>query len=576
MLRGSVLEMLELLHLTRRRNTSLFLFLLLALVLCSTWWLFGLVWTVILCAAHGLSYCTCSYVCYRPEAKRWREALVDWYDQLFIWAFNYSHSPAKGVQSDTVRSSGSARNHSVGQRSKAETSLTGEGLLNSAHPPHPVAELDRKGGEEGNNEGEEVAPSLKCHKEAQKIIQLLMKDFIRSWYLDLTNDIEFLEDVQKVLEHVALEVNVRVQQMNMEQVVVELLELILPYLEVLNKAGCRSYNGGLELFDVINNKCLKEFEANPKVAHYALRSASSERLHYRQALDAILQTAFPPEYARCDVAGMFVRELLLKNLIEPLFDLLCEPAFLYETIPMILSKASPEKVSRQLEDIVRENEELDHILNRGRLIVNIVGSHGGNSRRFHSSSGHFGQSAQFSMPSAPPQRSPGRRWDFSRPHSIAQFSDLRQTSSGIYESGSWLSQSTRMPPSPLLRSRTEEDEYEATYPPLVPSPRVSPMRSRNTGIGGRDPSLGGRTRRGYGPGMSGRYGEQREEEEEYEEDLGSEDGENSFEVVDGEFAVVQLAPIYIERHVRVVRESSHIAYIFKVSGLYRAVKYSLY
>lgn len=563
--------MLGALHLTQWRNTVLLLFLLPIVLLSSSWWLFGLVWTMLLCAVIGLSYCTTSYVCYRPEAKQWREALSEWYDHLFVWALNYSHSPAQPVRNGEVEGVSSHTQDSTFQsaglntKTKAELSGGGAMSLNDVRLPQPCATIEQEGGssgEVGEAGGEGTVPMLKCHKEAQKIIQLVMKEFVRSWYSEVTSDTEFLEDVQKVLEHVALEVNVRMQQVNLDEVVVDILELILPYLEVLNKAGCRSYNGGIELFDVINDKCLKEFEANPKVAHYAMRSPVAERQHYRQALDALLQKAFPSEYARCDVACMFVRELLLKNIIEPLFELLCDPAFLYDSIPMILSKASPEKIGRQLDDIMRENEELDHTLNRGRLIVSIMGSQGRNKRRFHSSSGHFGQSAQFYAPSSSPERPPRRQRGLPRPHSIAELPGLRRTSSGIYESGSWLSQSTRIPPSPLLSRTVEEDESEATYPPPVPSQRFSPTRSRRATLstvraGGL--SLDHSSPRELGEAGGGGFSEDEEEEEEVGE-------EDSFEhMVDGEFAVVQLAPIYIERHVHVVRESgSHVAYLFKV------------
>ena len=561
--------MLEVLQLTRRRNTNLLICLLLVSLLLCCWWLFGLVWTLVLCAAHCLSYCTCCYLCYRLEATKWREALDGWFDHLFIWAFSYHHTPPVQKPSKANGHPASSESCLVGQKSKAESSVGGESQVESTRLSQPVAGVGGTG--EG---GAEVAPkdskpSQKCHKEAQKIIQQLMKDFVRSWYVDITSDSEFLEDVQKVLEHVAVEINVRVQEMVVEEVVVELLELMLPYLEVLNKAGCRSYNGGVELFDVRNDKCLKEFEDMAKVSHPALRSPTAERQHYRQALDAMIQTAFPPEYQRCDVACMFVRELLLKNMIEPLFTLLCEPAFLYECIPMVLAKASPEKISRQLAEIQRENEELDHVLNRGRLIVNITGSHGKNGRRFYSNSGHFGQTTQLHKSRPSLWGSGLKRRDFSRPSSMSHFSGLQQTSSGIFESGSWHSQSSRHPPSPLLRSETGEEEHEATYPPSgsASSPRISPIRSHQ-GQGAEYGVLSG-----YGDHWDGGYGaeERAGQWPEKEEEVGSEEEEeeegNTFEMVGGEFAVVELAPIYIERHVRVVRDTgSHIAYIFKVSG----------
>lgn len=412
--------------------------------------------------------------------------------------------------------------------------------LSDVRPPQPHAGEQEAGPEAGPAKTEGVQPMKKCHKEAQKIIQLIMRDFIYSWHTDITRDTEFPEDVQKILEHIALEINVRLQEVNLEEAVVELLELILPYLEVLNEAGIRSYNG-IELFDVNTETCTKRFEANPKVAHYAVKSSAHEGRHYRQTLDALIQCAFPAEYAKCDVACTFVREILIANIVDPLFDLLCDPAFLYEAIPLILAKASPEKIYRQLDKIELENEELDRKLNRGCLIVNIKGSWGQTGRRFHTTSGRFGQGAYYgNIPSPFPSSS---KKGLARPHSIATFPHMQKTSSGIYESSSWLTQSSQ-----TLPRTVEEVSTEATYPPSTMSPQrlnsVVPRQTRN-----RDHFM-------YDNAII-------ETGELPEEDFADDAVHN----VDGEFAVVELSPIYIERHVRVdTGNNSHIAYIFKVSG----------
>ena len=524
--------LLDIFQLTRQRNTSWVCVLLLLTLVTLSWWLFGLVWTTLLCAVSVLSYCAASYTCYRPEAFRWRETITEKYENLFLWALNYSHSSSKSVpvveqfDSDQTPLNVEPTPSSFGIGSQ-EFVIRGEpsstGVLNDVRPPQPQAV-------EVKEEGESVQPMKKCHNESQKMIQMIMRDFIHTWYNTVTNDTEFPEDVQKVLEHVALEINIRMQQIDLEEVIVELLELILPYLEVLNEAGVRNFNG-VELFDVTHEKCIKEFEANSKVAHPAMKSRAHEQRYYRQALDTLIQTAFPPEYAQCDIACMFVREILLTNIFEILFNLLCDPAFLYEAIPLVLSKASPEKISRQLDDIEHENEVLEQDLNRGRLIVHITGSQGRTKRRFHSTSGRFGKSAHFSLPSP---ELPIRNSVKARPHSIAAFPKLQRTSSGIYEpNSSWLTQSSHLP-----HHKNEESEItKTTYPPPVSAFRAPTITTTST--------------KPFEEGIR---------EEEF-------DDESYDHVVDGNFAVVQLTPIYIERHVRVETTggSNYTAYIFKVS-----------
>lgn len=561
---------------TTQRNTTAFCVFLLLSLFASCWWLFGLAWGLILSAVSGLSYCSTSYLCYRPEASEWRQAVADWYERLFVWGLNYSHASSRLYQgshnSDTPTSTSAQQSKQPNPFSHRKTTKTrGEqspGVTTQANmrPPQPQATgRDRGGvaktGEEGEEVGggeEGVQPAKRCHKEAQKIIQLFMRDFVNSWYPGVTGDTEFPEDMQKVLEHVALEVNVRLQQVELEQAVVQLLQLILPYLEVLNKTGIRCYSG-VELFDVTTETCVKEFEASPAVAHHALKSPAHEHRHCRQALDALIQCALPTEYARCDLACTFIRELLLANIVDPLFDLLCDPAFLYEAIPLILSKATVEKVSRQLADIDLENEELERTLSRGRLVVSILGgaAQGRMKRRFHTSSGRFGQSAYYGIPPSP---SVGKRDKMPRPHSIATFPNMQKTSSGVYESS--LSSSMTLP----RRDSSLEAAAEATYPPSPTSPS-SPSHSALSQRFGA-PVYNARVHRGREPPFSypsmllengGAFPE--EEEEEF-----GEEADACEQVMDGGFAVVELSPIFIERHVRVETGGSnpHTAYIFKV------------
>jgi hypothetical protein len=415
--------------------------------------------------------------------------------------------------------------------------------------PQPRATEPPQGGRD------ESEPMKECHKEAQKMIQLIMKDFILKWYASITSDTEFPEDIEKILDHIALEVNVRLQRVDYQGSVVELLELILPYLEVLNEAGIRSYSG-VELFDVTTETCVKQFEANPMVAHYAMKSAQHEKRHYRQALDALIQCALPPEYAKCDVACMLVREVLVTNIIEPLFDLLCDPAFLYGAIPLVLAKATPEKVSRQLEDIRQENEELNRALSRGRLILNITGSQDRNRRRFCTSSGRFGPGVHYSGIPSPDFRRRGRGKN--RSHSMAVSPHMQRTSSGIYESSSWLSHSSRIPSHDTIDEGSTE--AEATYPPSLMSPkRFSSAQKNLMKSESRTLTSGGGDRFTYHSDI---------DEYDFPEEGSEEDPDHFGPMIDGGYAVVELSPIFIERHVRVEDPSAgktYVAYIFKVS-----------
>ena len=197
-----------------------------------------------------------------------------------------------------------------------------------ANSPRTTRRQQRgRGAERRESRPKQPQPSLSCHKEAQKMIRLIMRDFVLEWYKNVTTEDEFPEDCRKILEHVALEINIRVQQIDLDQAVQELLAAILPYLEAVNQAGKVEYNG-VEIFDVTHERCLRCFEENPSVAHRALRSPESETRYYRQLLDSLLQCALPEVYRNCNVTCLLLREILLRNILGPVLTLICDPDFL--------------------------------------------------------------------------------------------------------------------------------------------------------------------------------------------------------------------------------------------------------
>eukprot|EP00731_Ephydatia_muelleri_P011029 Em0005g1615a len=212
---------------------------------------------------------------------------------------------------------------------------------------------------------ETAVASVKCHKEAQKIIKLIMRDFVASWYDRLSADRAFPEDVERVLEHIALEVNLRMQTVDLDKVVSELVAIVIPYLEVLNEVGVNRDGGGE--FSTRHERCVRLFENNPSVTHKALRTPDAESRHYRHLVDVAIQCCLPGEYRACGVATMFIREVLFHKVLRSLVDLLCDPDFLMAAIPLVLDKASPERVLADLEAMAEENRELDTPVDPGSV-----------------------------------------------------------------------------------------------------------------------------------------------------------------------------------------------------------------
>ena len=505
-----MMESIQDFHLTRLSRLLRAWQVICALIAVFCWALFGWFKVVLLCAVCGLSYCSASYLYYNPEAKQWREQVDRWYEIIFVWALSYRHTPHL--------------------QTAVEPSISQQQQSSDSNP---------------RNSGK-PQPSKSCHREAQKMIQLIMQHFVHKWYDELTNDIEFPEDVQKILEHVALETNIRLKQIDLEEIVCEIAALVIPYLDAVNEAGEQDHNG-VKAFDVTHEKCVREFESNALVEHRALRSREQELRYYRQAIDALIQCAVPNEYAGCDSACMFVREVLLENVIEPVLNLLCDPDFLYKSIPIVLSKASEEKVVRELAEIQRENEKLEKDLSRGRLIVKMQGQQ---RIRFHSLSNRFGHSFNEGSP-LPGQHPNPKTSPLVRPMSMAG------VPSAAYGRGmphSW--RSSVLDPRELtygLPGNTEPQD-DAMPSQVSPRPQHGSPHLRSVPVATALPA----EFTAVGIDVW---------EDDYD-DMGCEEVES----VDSEtdIIIVNVAPIYIERHVRVVSgsgTSSHIAYVFKVKKI---------
>ena len=63
--------------------------------------------------------------------------------------------------------------------------------------------------------------------------------------------------------------------------------------------------------------------------------------YFRQAVDVLIQSVLHTEYVNCDVACMFVRGILVQNVVQPMFDWLCDPFLLIFTSSTMVSAEYP-------------------------------------------------------------------------------------------------------------------------------------------------------------------------------------------------------------------------------------------
>ena len=202
-------------------------------------------------------------------------------------------------------------------------------------------------------------PTL-IHFECQKIVQLIVRDFIVSWYSVVTKDKELPRDVVKLLQHLALDLYFRLQNVDLKDLILHVLPVINPFLSTLNEVGYASTNNGrLTTYDVNHPYCVILFEKNPHLTHPSLKSSVAEIQYLQKLVDSYLLSSVPSQYLKCDIALQLIRNVLVYRLLKPVFDLLCDPIFLTESIPLILSKLPEKIVQEVLSNIERENNQLE-------------------------------------------------------------------------------------------------------------------------------------------------------------------------------------------------------------------------
>ena len=202
------------------------------------------------------------------------------------------------------------------------------------------------------------------HKEAQKLIQLIVRDFVVSWYHQISENQEFPRETVCLLEHLANDLQTRLATVDARSLLLSLLPLLDPYLTALNEVGYVNKRGK-STFDVAHDYCLMLFEKKPHLVHPALKNDQTELEHIQRLVDTfICSSAIPSHYKQSDIAIQFIREVLVYRVFHPLFNLICEPEFLLHSIPLLLAKASDEKIRNIMSQIEAENKILDYQLSQ--------------------------------------------------------------------------------------------------------------------------------------------------------------------------------------------------------------------
>lgn len=198
-----------------------------------------------------------------------------------------------------------------------------------------------------------------CQKEATKISRLIVKDFVKHWYNEFSDDKEFPNDVLLLLEHLAVKLEDRCRTINVEDLLAEIIPLLTVQLKAVSSSAAVEDTGGKK-YDVQSSDCTQRFVSNhPEAVHGCLINYDSEYRHIKNIIDLLFDTFLPVKYKHCEGGRLFVREVLTCRVVLPTINELCNSNFLNRTIVHLLSPGDPNRVEATMRKIEAENAELD-------------------------------------------------------------------------------------------------------------------------------------------------------------------------------------------------------------------------
>lgn len=168
--------------------------------------------------------------------------------------------------------------------------------------------------------------SKKVNSELSKIIALLLRDFIHSWYSNLSQDKEFYSELMQTVTYLTQEIERRLFRVDWVGLMTFDLPLVLKqhirdFRACCSKLGT-AYAGGKNLEELF-------YGCQP---HIALKDTNSEVEYMRKVSELLVDTLIPEHELQSESARILVRELVCNNVLMMMLDLLSEPVYLNELL----------------------------------------------------------------------------------------------------------------------------------------------------------------------------------------------------------------------------------------------------
>ncbi|OLL24949.1 PXA domain protein 1 [Neolecta irregularis DAH-3] len=189
-----------------------------------------------------------------------------------------------------------------------------------------------------SSSAEESLPALtssqKIDHELYVLISLILRDFVKKWYNEITHDDAIIGEIVSILAHVMRGLEERIRKVDLEAILLDDIPRIL-------NTHILDYRTAASRFQY-HNLTLEEYFHHLQ-PHVALESTESDLL-YRTALsEGFLALLLPCEDFRSDCERLILREILGNIILGDALEKLAEPWMIWEIITKAIKAIQSEK-----------------------------------------------------------------------------------------------------------------------------------------------------------------------------------------------------------------------------------------
>ncbi|XP_051895762.1 sorting nexin-19 isoform X2 [Pristis pectinata] len=180
-------------------------------------------------------------------------------------------------------------------------------------------------------------------REIEGTISKIIRDFVRCWYQTVSQEPEFVDEVQKAMRAMAVELQRRMEGVDRKALARRVLLLCGRHLEVYMRAKRTTSEKvarqrGQDIHSVWKAYCkLSE-------PHVALQSSATEANYARGIVDLLLHVLVPFPNLETRTGRFVVRELIMCNVLLPLIRKMSDPDWINGIIIDIFTKSGKKTV----------------------------------------------------------------------------------------------------------------------------------------------------------------------------------------------------------------------------------------